>query len=207
MAFSLFIVNDSMHHPALQHAFRQAPVTWTLIVLSCFISVITWFGAVPYTLYWLIYDSAAIQHGQIWRLLTPIFLHFPAMGIIFAHLAFNMIWLYQFGSAIERVESSRFLLVLVVVAGILSNIAQSLLSMGIFGGMSGVVYALLAYLFVRGWLSPYYPARVANNIAYFLIGFMLLAGVGVFGSHIANAAHFSGFAVGAVAAVLRHRRR
>lgn len=189
----------------MAQTFRQFPVTLSLIALSCFVSVITWFGAVHSVLYWLVYDEGLIAHGQIWRLLSPIFLHFPAMGIIFAHLAFNMIWLYEFGTKIERADSSRFLLLLVVVSGIAGNVAQSFVTAGIFGGMSGVVYALVGYLFLLPRLSPRYPALIPNNVAYFLIGFMVLAGVGVFGREIANTAHFTGFACGALFALFRAR--
>lgn len=185
------------------HAFKSLPVTFTLILLSCFVSIITWFGAIHATLYWFVFDIQLIQHGQLWRAITPIFLHFPAMDIVFAHLAFNMIWLYQFGSLIERADSGKFLLLLVVISGLISNIAQSLVSIGIFGGMSGVVYALLGYLFVRPRLSPRYLAQIPDNIAYFLIGFMVLASLGLFGSSIANTAHYVGFICGVVTAVIR----
>lgn len=190
----------------MSNLFRDIPTTVTLILLSCLISAITWFGSIHSTLYWLIFDQQLIMSGQVWRIITPVFLHFPAMGIIFAHLAFNMIWLWQFGSVIEHVHSSRFLLWLVIAAGVVSNVVQSVFSFGIFGGMSGVVYALLGYLFVRAKLQPSYPARVPDNLAYFLIGFMVLSALGLFGSSIANAAHFSGFAVGAlIGGVLAHR--
>ncbi len=181
--------------------FRTLPVTMTLIALSCLISVITWFGRFYPTLDWFYYDSQRIAIGQIWRLLTPVFLHFPVMGIIFAHLAFNMIWLFQFGQLIERYNSSRFLLLLVVVSGVISNVAQAQFTFGLFGGMSGVVYALLGYLFVMQKLNPYYPARLQDNIAYFLIGFMLLAATGLLGNGIANTAHIVGFITGVVFAV------
>lgn len=187
----------------MQNAFKQFPVTFSLIALSCFFSLITWFGSVHATLYWFYFDADLILQGQIWRAITPIFLHFPALGIVFAHLAFNLIWLYQFGSAIERFERSRFLFALVLIAGLVSNFAQSLVSYAIFGGMSGVVYALLGYLVVRPRLSPHYPASVPNNIAYFLIGFMVLSSFGLFGGGIANTAHYVGFVCGVLFAVVR----
>ncbi len=180
-------------------------VTLSLIAMSCLVSVITWFGSLDTTM-WFIYQEDLIKSGQIWRLITPIFLHFPAMDIIFAHLAFNMIWLYQFGISIEEEEKSWFLLLLVIIAGIAGNVAQSMVSMGIFGGMSGVVYGLLGYLFVMDKLLSRYSPRVPNNIAYFLIGFMVLAAIGVFGDDIANTAHVVGFVVGVLFAVVRYSK-
>lgn len=189
----------------IHYSMRTMPVTMTLIALSCAISLITWFGHVHTTLDWFYYDESRIAAGQVWRLITPIFLHFPAMGIVFAHLAFNMIWLFQFGQLIERYDSPTFLLLLVVSAGLISNIAQAHMTYGLFGGMSGVVYALLGYLFVMKKRQPSYQGHVHDNIAYFLIGFMLLAAVGLFGGGIANTAHIVGFAVGVVFALYRSK--
>jgi len=190
--------------------YLQSP-TNLFITLSCFISVITWFGDIDATLRWLVYDQQRILSGQIWRLLTPIFLHFDFMGIIFAHLVFNMLWLYQFGHAIEKYDSKALLTTLVLTSGVLSNIIQSFFYQGIFGGMSGVVYALLGYLFIRGKLDLSYRGRIADNIAYFLIAFMLIAALGILGS-IANAAHFTGFFTGIVFAIIidqkqKHRKQ
>ncbi|MGY0399169.1 MAG: rhomboid family intramembrane serine protease [Ostreibacterium sp.] len=176
--------------------FHQSPVTAVFIILSVLISIITWFGHVDSTLLWFIYDKQAILSGQVWRLVTPIFLHFPALGIIFAHLAFNLIWLHLFGVMIERTEGSKFLFWLILVAAVVSNVAQGQMSYFIFGGMSGVVYALLGYLFLWKKLDPRYPINFPEQIAYFLIGFMLLSAIGVFGDGIANTAHIVGFVVG-----------
>lgn len=191
----------------LHKYYHRSPITTACILLSVLLSVITWFGYLPSVLYCFIYDKDLILQGQLWRLVTPIFLHFPALGIIFAHLAFNMIWLYMLGDAIERAESSKFLLLLIFVAAIISNIAQSIMSQTIFGGMSGVVYALLGYLFLQGRLNPHYEVSIPNNIAYFLIIYMLIAASGLFGDSIANTAHIVGFLVGLLFAVLKHSRR
>src|SRR5690606_16541906 len=87
-------------------------------------------------LYYSLYmgrDFPEIASGQLWRLVTPIFLH---GGIL--HLVFNMLWLYQLGSAIEHYEGSRLLLLMVMILGALCNTAQYLVSGPAFVGMSGV---------------------------------------------------------------------
>lgn len=112
-----------------------------------------------------------------------------------------MIWLYQFGSEIERIHRSRFLLLLILVAAVISNSVQAYFSAGgLFGGMSGVVYALLGYLFVMKKCFPRYPSTLPDNVAYFLIGFMVLSATGLLGQSIANAAHISGFFMGVATA-------
>lgn len=186
--------------------YQRYPVTMWFIALSVLISTMTWFGYIYTTLQWFVFDRELILSGQVWRVITPIFLHFPALGIVFAHLAFNVIWLYFFGIRIEPVDGSRFLLLLILLSGSVSNVAQSLVTVGIFGGMSGVVYALLAYVFLCGKFNRRYPQTVPENMAYVLIGLMLLSMFGVFGEGIANTAHVVGFAVGALFAVVRIKR-
>lgn len=190
---------------SLQNFIRTYPTTGSFIALSVFISVITWFGSVQPIMQWLYYNPQDIVQGQIWRLLTPVFLHFPTMGVIFAHLAFNMILLYMFGCLIEKADGSWFLLVMIVVSGALSNIAEGLIFQGLFGGMSGVVSALLGYLFFCPRLLPSYPARLPDNLAYMLMAWMVIAVVldATIGIGVAHAAHFSGFAVGVLFALLR----
>ena len=48
--------------------------------------------------------------------MTPIFLHFGLM-----HILFNMMWLHFFGRQIETVLGSRFMIALVLIVAILSN--------------------------------------------------------------------------------------
>lgn len=187
----------------LRHSYRCFPVTTIFIVLSVLFSVITWFGYVPQLLYWFVYDPTLIQSGQIWRLITPIFLHFPALGVVFSHLAFNMIWLYFLGTRIEKTDSSLFLLLLIMVSGIFSDMVQAMFTIGIFGGMSGVVYALVGYLFVQSRMNVSYPVGIPTKIFYVLFVFMLVSTLGVFGGNIANAAHWSGCLVGISIAFIR----
>ena len=90
-----------------------------------------------------------VRRGQVWRLFTPMFLHFDIL-----HILFNMLWLRDLGSMIEARKTSWLLLLLVLVIAGTSNVAQYLVSGPAFGGMSGVVYGLLGYIWMQGRFNP-----------------------------------------------------
>lgn len=193
-------------NPQLTTFAKRCPILTLFMVLSTVISLLTGFGYFFDVLLWFHFDWTRIANGQWWRLITPIFLHFPMLGIIFAHLAFNLIWFYYFGTRIEQTDGSRYFLGFILLAALVSNSCQAYFSPGLFGGLSGVVFAQLGYLFLRPKLS-FYPASIPDNIAFFLIGFMLLSAIGLFGGGIANAAHLAGFAFGLAWAWVRHLQR
>jgi len=138
-----------------------------------------------------------VMSGQVWRLLTPIFIHF---GVL--HIFFNLLWLRDLGNMIEQRQGTLHLALLVAVIGILSNLAQYGIHLAplftggpFFGGMSGVVYGLVGYIWMRGKYDPacglaLHPATVLMMVIWF---FVCLAGL--FGS-VANMAHFAGLVMG-----------
>jgi len=136
-------------------------------------------------------DLPEIRHGQIWRLFTPMFLHF---GIL--HIIFNMLWLRDLGSIIEAHKGWRLLLLLVSVFAVLSNLAQFLTSGPSFGGMSGVVYGLLGYVWMQGKFNPASKLRLQSQTVRLMIIWFFVCLTGLLGP-IANTAH----AVGAVAGI------
>lgn len=144
-----------------------------------------------------------IRSGEIWRLITPIFLHFG-----FLHIFFNMLWLRDLGSMIEARQSSLLLIVMVLVIAVISNFAEFLfVGAGTFGGMSGVVYGLLGYLWIRGKLDPSYGLFLHPSTVTMMIIWLFVCMIGVFGP-IANAAHASGLLLGMAwgfLSSLRHR--
>src|SRR5262249_23319325 len=64
--------------------------------------------------------GAGVRKGEVWRLLTPIFLHFGIMPLVF-----NLLVLWDFGGQIEDRRGSRFFGLLVLVLAILSNAGQA----------------------------------------------------------------------------------
>jgi len=137
-----------------------------------------------------------LQQGQYHRLLSPIFLHF---GLL--HLVFNSLWLSMLGAKIETLEGSFHLLFLVIVSGTVSNMSQYYWSGSIyFGGMSGVIYALLGYVWIKHKIAPQQFPALPKGLMGFMVGWLLLCMTGILkiavGIGVANAAHLGGLLVG-----------
>ena len=140
-----------------------------------------------------------LAHGQYWRLLTPIFLHFSWL-----HIVFNMLWLWELGRRIEVQGGSLHLLSIVVFIGIASNLYQAASTpLATFGGMSGVIYGLLGYCAVFQVLAPFKRLQLPGGIYIIMLASLLLGYLGVFDflALMANTAHLSGLISGLLIAV------
>ncbi len=139
-----------------------------------------------------------VQSGEVWRLVTPIFMHgFPL------HLIFNMLWLKDLGSMVESREGSFKLLLLVLVVAIGSNLGQDLVAGPIFLGMSGVVYGLFGYIWMRGKFDPASGLRLLPSTVVMMIGWFFICVFGII-SNVANGCHGFGLVIGMVWALFRH---
>ncbi|MDR9439710.1 MAG: rhomboid family intramembrane serine protease [Halomonas sp.] len=137
----------------------------------------------------------ALASGQIWRLLSPAFLHFGWM-----HLIFNMLWLWYFGRQVEALQGSTRMLTLLLIAGIGANLAQYAAGTVLFGGMSGVDFALLAYVWLMSRRAPRSGFFVPQMLVVFMLGWLVFAMTDMaamvgFGN-VANEAHLGGLVVG-----------
>jgi GlpG protein len=148
-----------------------------------------------------------IRQGQVWRLISPIFIHFDLF-----HLLFNMLWLYQLGSLIEGRKGSALLAILVLVSALPSNLLQYLWPIGrldqlfgfwhlnsnpLAGGMSGVVYALFGYVWMKSRHQPQEGFYLHPKTVFVMIAWFVLCFTGLLGP-IGNTAH----AVGLIAGVI-----
>lgn len=132
----------------------------------------------------------AVFAGEFWRPVSPIFLHF---GVL--HLLFNMMWMKQLASAVEFVKGTRRYLILVFLMAVSSNLAQFYWSHPMFGGMSGVVFGMIGYVWMKGKTQPDEGlALMPQTVVYSFLWLFLCMGGAV--GHIANAAHLVGFGMG-----------
>src|SRR5262249_53638668 len=79
-------------------------------------------------------DLSRIRHGEVWRLVSPIFLHFG-----FLHLLFCLYWLNDIGGMVEIRKGTLWLVGLVVLIAVPSNLAQYAVDGANFGGMMPIV--------------------------------------------------------------------
>ena len=202
-----------------QPRLSRCPITLSLILISVAISAATEFGKGPLATEWLQMDDYTrispqtiqiqnqlqdlLARGQIWRLVTPIFIHMS-----WIHILFNLYWTYQFGMLIESKRGSWQILGLAVFIAVVSNVGQYTASGPTFGGLSGVIYGFFGYLWIKSRFDPASGLRIPDNLVVFFLIWLVLCAFGLFGD-IANTAHFTGLFAGvAVAgATLFLRRR
>jgi GlpG protein len=138
-------------------------------------------------------NAEILRTWQIWRYVTPIFLHFNVL-----HILFNMSWLRTLGNAIEFLRGTPRFLALVLFIAIVSNVAQLLLNGPAFGGMSGVDFGLIGFMWMRGKTQPQQGLALPQEQVVMSMLWMLLCIGGAFGP-IANAAHVAGLVAGMLA--------
>ena len=150
---------------------------------------------------WIRYPGnpfTAVWSGEFWRPLTPIFIHFSVL-----HILFNMMWMKQLAAAVEFVKGTRRFLVLVFLMAVTSNLAQFYWSGPTFGGMSGVVFGMIGYVWMQGKTQPQEGLGLRpETVVYCLLWLFLCMGGAV--GPIANAAHLVGFGAGILLGARRY---
>jgi rhomboid family GlyGly-CTERM serine protease len=94
----------------------------------------------------LIYDRAAIDGGEIWRLVTGNLVHFSP-----SHFLYDVVPLFVAGAVIEMRGSRRFaMLCLASAATIGATVYVGSPELSVFGGLSGIVMAAFTCLCLDG---------------------------------------------------------
>lgn len=139
---------------------------------------------------------------QLWRFFSHALIHFSTL-----HVVFNCLWWWILGGQLERHSGSAKLLQVFLISALVSGFAQFWFHGPNFGGLSGVVYALLGYIWWMGWLAPNRGLSIPKPYVVFMLVWLVLGFADVLGMSVANMAHLfgllSGCALGWVDAKLR----
>jgi GlpG protein len=125
------------------------------------------------------------------RLLGPALFHFSWL-----HIIFNTMWWWQLGGSVERILGKGALINLFLITALVSNLGQFIVSGPNFGGLSGVVYGLVGYVWWYGWLAPEKGLMISKPIIGFLLFWLLLGYADVLPVNMANTAHLLGLVSG-----------
>ena len=143
-------------------------------------------------------SNAQIDQGQLWRFVTPIFIH---IGLL--HLLFNSYALWMVGPQVEKLYGSERFVILYVVTGVAGVFGSYFYHpQSISAGASGAIFGLFGVLLVFGiryrrFIPPFFKRAVGTGVLpviliNLVIGFSVQA--------IDNSAHISGLLAGAVLA-------
>ncbi|MDQ4075892.1 MAG: rhomboid family intramembrane serine protease [Chloroflexota bacterium] len=152
-------------------------------------------------------SNLLIKQGEVWRLLTPIFLH---IGLV--HLLFNQYALSIFGKELESLFGTPRFATVYFLAGLFGSVASFAFTAAISAGASGAIFGIigaLAAFFLRNRETLGEMGRQQLRGLLVLIAINLFLGVSIPG--IDNWGHVgglvSGFLLGAILAPTYTLRR
>jgi GlpG protein len=177
---------------------RQAPFTASVLVLCLLFYCLAIVGfTLPYQSLQIQPLGIMLDSHQWWRLVGPALIHFSLL-----HITFNVLWWWTLGSQLEKSFGLSTGLLLVLFSAIVSNLAQLWISGPNFGGLSGVVYALVGCVWWLGWLRPEWSIALPKALVGFLLIWLLVGYMDILPVNMANTAHTVGLICGCLFAWL-----
>ena len=139
-----------------------------------------------------LFENAMIRRGEVWRLVTSIF---PHAGLL--HLAFNIYWLWAFGTLVEEAFGHLKTAVLILLFAFGSGAWQYALGVGGVG-LSGVGYGLFGLLWVLSRRDERFKDVIDGPTIQLFVGWFLFCIVTTVTHYmeVGNIAHGSGAVLG-----------
>lgn len=176
-----------------KHMQRFTPITYTLILINiviwlCMILYLNRFSDVKLLeVGGLVHFN--VVHGEWYRLISSMFLHFN-----FEHILMNMLSLFIFGKIVESIIGSWRMLIIYIISGLYGNfVSLSFNTSTISVGASGAIFGLIGSIFVIMYLSKNFNKKMIGQL---LIALVVLIGFSLFMSNINIMAHLGGFISG-----------
>lgn len=178
-------------------SFKPFSIALALVCVLVFFSPLvvhgSWMSILAFPDEW-----SLLQHGQWWRLFTPVLMHGG-----FLHIGFNLVLWLVYASFIEAKQGAFKLAVMTLVIAVASNVMQFAWSYSAnFAGLSGVVFGVIAYQWMLGRQNKAHLNAQSLKVFPGLLVYQALCFTPLiplaFGAQIANGAHLGGLAAGII---------
>jgi membrane associated rhomboid family serine protease/TPR repeat protein len=142
-----------------------------------------------------LFETAMIRRGELWRLVTSIF---PHGGIL--HLAFNIYWLWVFGTLVEETYGHLKTAVLILLFAAGSGAWEFALASGGIG-LSGVGYGLFGLIWMLSRHDQRFKDAIDTRTVQLFVGWFFFCIVATVTNvmPVANIAHGAGAVLGILA--------
>ncbi|MFD2177142.1 rhomboid family intramembrane serine protease GlpG [Veronia pacifica] len=176
-------------------------ITLSVMVICIAVFSVSWLGFIGPVFSILHFPADVSESWQVWRWFSHGIIHFSTL-----HLVFNLVWWWVLGGRIEQRLGKWSLLQIFFVSAAFSGLAQYLAEGPNFGGLSGVVYALLGYVWMMGYFAPHKGVSIEKAHIGFMLVWLVIGFYEPMGMKIANIAHLAGLASGCVMGWLASRK-
>ncbi|WP_194207378.1 rhomboid family intramembrane serine protease GlpG [Superficieibacter sp. 1612_C1] len=170
---------------------NAGPFTLGILVITILVFLLMSIIGDQPVMIWLAWPYDPSLKFDVWRYFTHALMHFSVL-----HILFNLLWWWYLGGTVEKRLGSGKLVVITVISALLSGFVQYHFSGPWFGGLSGVVYALMGYAWLRGERDPQSGVFLPRGLIGFALVWLIAGWFDLFGMSIANGAHVAGLLVG-----------
>jgi rhomboid protease GluP len=129
---------------SFQQFIRYYPIVTAIILIHILFYLVTLLPIFPNRLIFELFAGVNlyISEGELWRFVTPIFLHSG-----FAHMLFNSFSLVLFGPPLEQMLGKTKFLLIYIAGGVLANIATYFVNplTYVHVGSSGAIFSLFGF--------------------------------------------------------------
>ena len=184
---------------------RFYPIVSIIIAIHITLFLVTFLPIFPN--YWFFETFSGVNlyiaQGEIWRLITPMFMHSG-----FSHMFFNSISLMLLGPALESMLGSGKFLLIYLLSGLISNLGTLAIEPLSYThvGSSGAIFGLFGFYlaiikFQKNWLSRQNSQIIITLCAVSLIMTFLQENINI-SAHLIGL--LGGFLLGAIPFFRRH---
>ena len=170
---------------------NAGPFTLGILVITILVFLLMSIIGDQPVMIWLAWPYDPSLKFDVWRYFSHALMHFSVL-----HILFNLLWWWYLGGTVEKRLGSGKLVVITVISALLSGFVQYHFSGPWFGGLSGVVYALMGYAWLRGERDPQSGVFLPRGLIGFALIWLIAGWFDLFGMSIANGAHVAGLLVG-----------